>query len=72
VPVTVNHNKSPVLHVEHCLGLESWCVRHVYCYTYHRLMEARQLHNRREGWLLILLTYVVLEVGILGSFFPAF
>ena len=49
VPVTVNHNKSPVIHVEHCLGLESWCVRHVYCYTYHRLMDARQLRTRREG-----------------------
>lgn len=48
VPVTVNHNKSPVIHVEHCLGLESWCVRHVYCYTYHRLMDARQLRSRRE------------------------
>jgi len=49
VPVTVNHNKSPVIHVEHYLGLESWCVRHVYCYTYHRLMDARQLRTRREG-----------------------
>ncbi|XP_069694205.1 protein prenyltransferase alpha subunit repeat-containing protein 1 [Periplaneta americana] len=48
VPVTVNNNKSPVLHVEHSLGLESWCVRHVYCYTYHRLMDARQLRSRRE------------------------
>ncbi|XP_023712259.1 protein prenyltransferase alpha subunit repeat-containing protein 1 isoform X2 [Cryptotermes secundus] len=53
VPVTVNHNKSPVLHVEHCLGLESWCVRHVYCYTYRRLMDARHLRNRREGALLL-------------------
>lgn len=28
-------NKSPVLLVENCLGLESWCVKHVYmfCYT---------------------------------------
>ncbi|XP_068081653.1 protein prenyltransferase alpha subunit repeat-containing protein 1 isoform X3 [Anabrus simplex] len=47
IPVTLNQNKSPVHHEEHCLGLESWCVRHVYCYAYHRLMDARQQKHRR-------------------------
>ena len=59
VHVTENHNKSPVLHVEHSLGLESWCVRHVYCYTYHRLMDARQHRSRREGVILFLCKMVI-------------
>ncbi|XP_063245081.1 protein prenyltransferase alpha subunit repeat-containing protein 1 [Bacillus rossius redtenbacheri] len=48
VPVEESTNKSPVLHAEHCLGLESWCVRHVYCHAYHRLMDIRQQRIRRE------------------------
>lgn len=32
-------NKSPVLHLENCLGLESWCVKHVYIYCYNELMD---------------------------------
>ncbi|XP_049792011.1 protein prenyltransferase alpha subunit repeat-containing protein 1 isoform X1 [Schistocerca nitens] len=47
IPVTVNHNKSPLHHVEHCLALESWCVRHVYCYAYHRLLDTRHFRHRR-------------------------
>lgn len=40
VPVDVNYqNKSPVLHLENCLGLESWCVKHVYMYCYSELMN---------------------------------
>lgn len=32
-------NKSPVLYLENCLGLESWCVKHVYMYCYTELMD---------------------------------
>lgn len=40
VPVESNFkNKSPVLHIENCLGLESWCVKHVYIYCYNELMD---------------------------------
>lgn len=40
VPVDTNfQNKSPVLHLENCLGLESWCVKHVYMYCYTELMD---------------------------------
>ncbi|XP_075979699.1 protein prenyltransferase alpha subunit repeat-containing protein tempura [Anticarsia gemmatalis] len=40
VPVESNNqNKSPVLHLENCLGLESWCVKHVYMYCYSELMD---------------------------------
>ncbi|KAK7866138.1 hypothetical protein R5R35_004786 [Gryllus longicercus] len=47
LPITLNQNKSPVHHVENCLGLELWCVRHVYSYAYHRLFDMRQQKNRR-------------------------
>ncbi|CAG2121828.1 unnamed protein product, partial [Medioppia subpectinata] len=39
-------NKSPVVHVEHRLGLESWCVRHLYHYTYHKFLDSRIANNR--------------------------
>lgn len=40
VPAEINfQNKSPVLHSENCLGLESWCVKHVYIYCYSELMK---------------------------------
>lgn len=32
-----NTNKSPVIHIEHNLGLESWCVQYIYVYA-HRLL----------------------------------
>ncbi|XP_050526166.1 protein prenyltransferase alpha subunit repeat-containing protein 1 [Daktulosphaira vitifoliae] len=43
-----SQNKSPVLHVEHCLGLETWCVRHVYQYVYQRLILHRKRLKRIE------------------------
>ena len=40
VPMDVNfQNKSPVLHLENCLGLESWCVKHVYMYCYSEILD---------------------------------
>ncbi|KAI5651593.1 protein prenyltransferase alpha subunit repeat domain-containing protein [Phthorimaea operculella] len=40
VPTEANfQNKSPVLHLENCLGLESWCVKHVYMCCYTELMD---------------------------------
>ncbi|RZF34510.1 hypothetical protein LSTR_LSTR011752 [Laodelphax striatellus] len=48
VAVTLNENKSPVIVESHCLGLESWCVKHVYCHAYSRVMEARQQKRRKE------------------------
>ncbi|GLV44157.1 tempura [Carabus blaptoides fortunei] len=39
IPVSLNQNKSPVIHVEHNLGLESWCVKHVYSYAYKKILE---------------------------------
>ncbi|XP_054286808.1 protein prenyltransferase alpha subunit repeat-containing protein 1 [Macrosteles quadrilineatus] len=48
LPVSLNENRSPVHHVNNCLGLESWCVPHVYCYAYNLLMDIRQQKRRRE------------------------
>lgn len=40
IPVDINtQNKSPVLFMENCLGLESWCIKHVYMYCYSDLMD---------------------------------
>ncbi|XP_050086922.1 protein prenyltransferase alpha subunit repeat-containing protein 1 [Anopheles aquasalis] len=46
IPMPLNQNKSPVIHVEHNLGLQSWCVPFIYTYA-HRLI----LRYRNE-WLL--------------------
>lgn len=49
VPVDCNiQNKSPVLHLENCLGLESWCVKHVYMYCYSELMDKYCTKSKRR------------------------
>lgn len=43
VPVTENNkNKSPVLYEEHSVGLEMWCVKHVYSYIHSYLLKIRK------------------------------
>lgn len=37
IPMPSNTNKSPVIHIEHNLGLQSWCVKYIYEYA-HRLL----------------------------------
>ncbi|VVD02707.1 unnamed protein product [Leptidea sinapis] len=40
VPVDTNfRNKSPVICLENCLGIESWCVKHVYFYSHTKVMD---------------------------------
>lgn len=41
-------NRSPIIHVEHKLGLESWCVKHVYAYAYSKILEAKQSKRRED------------------------
>ncbi|CAH2087031.1 unnamed protein product [Euphydryas editha] len=49
VPVDINfQNKSPVLHLENCLGLESWCIKHVYMYCYSELMDKYSIKSKRK------------------------
>lgn len=37
-----NKNKTPVLHVENNLGLESWCVHHVYEYAHKTILATKR------------------------------
>ncbi|XP_015190253.1 PREDICTED: protein prenyltransferase alpha subunit repeat-containing protein 1-B [Polistes dominula] len=48
IPCEDNENKSPVFHQEDSLGLASWCVQPLYCYTHRRLLEHRGNKHRRE------------------------
>ncbi|CAH1113666.1 unnamed protein product [Psylliodes chrysocephalus] len=41
-------NKSPVLYLEHNLGLESWCIKHVYQYACSVLFEHKLQLSRRK------------------------
>ncbi|KAH8329987.1 hypothetical protein KR067_012325 [Drosophila pandora] len=45
IPKETNCNKSPVVHVEHNLGLESWCAQHVYDHAHRTLIS-----HRRQTW----------------------
>ncbi|XP_018324874.1 protein prenyltransferase alpha subunit repeat-containing protein 1 [Agrilus planipennis] len=53
VPVTENKNKSPILYErqngsEHHLGLESWCVKHIYKYASTELFRVRRLLKKNR------------------------
>lgn len=48
IPVALSQNKSPVLHVQHNVCLESWCVKYVYSYAYQKLLEVRKLVSRMK------------------------
>lgn len=49
IPAEINTtNKSPVLYQEHSIGLESWCIQHVYRYAYMELMEVRSALAKRR------------------------
>ncbi|XP_055677828.1 protein prenyltransferase alpha subunit repeat-containing protein 1 [Lutzomyia longipalpis] len=41
IPMPSNQNKSPVIHVEHNLGLESWCIKHIYDYCHRVILDSR-------------------------------
>ncbi|XP_049300832.1 protein prenyltransferase alpha subunit repeat-containing protein 1 [Anopheles funestus] len=41
IPMPLNQNKSPVIHVEHNLGLQSWCIECVYTYAHRLILQYR-------------------------------
>lgn len=41
-------NKSPVLYEQHNVGLESWCVKHVYSYACSFLFDHKELLSKRK------------------------
>ncbi|XP_037814827.1 protein prenyltransferase alpha subunit repeat-containing protein 1 [Lucilia sericata] len=47
IPTVLNRNKSPVIHVEHNLGLESWCAKHVYDHAHKMLMNYKKQSLQR-------------------------
>lgn len=36
-------NRSPVVHIDHRLGLESWCVKHVYKFANEKYLDLKSL-----------------------------
>ncbi|KAH8418915.1 hypothetical protein KR222_004448 [Zaprionus bogoriensis] len=48
IPKETNCNKSPVVHVEHNLGLESWCARHVYDHAHRTLISHRRQTQQQQ------------------------
>ncbi|XP_067635951.1 protein prenyltransferase alpha subunit repeat-containing protein 1-like isoform X1 [Eurosta solidaginis] len=47
IPTILNRNKSPVIHAEHHLGLESWCTKHVYDHSHKTIIGYRRQHQQR-------------------------
>ncbi|KAK4287890.1 hypothetical protein Pmani_039052 [Petrolisthes manimaculis] len=41
-------NRSPVITLGHKLGLESWCVKHVYAYAYAKILHARKTKRHHD------------------------
>lgn len=41
IPTLSYQNKSPVIHVEHNLGLESWCAKHVYDFSHKTILASK-------------------------------
>lgn len=42
-------NKSPVVFIENNLGLEKWCVPHLYCYAYKHFFRHKVDNYNRAG-----------------------
>ncbi|GAB0098986.1 protein prenyltransferase alpha subunit repeat-containing protein 1 [Sergentomyia squamirostris] len=49
IPMPSNQNKSPVIHVEHNLGLESWCIKHVYDHCHRVILDSRLSHAHKHS-----------------------
>ncbi|XP_037935382.1 protein prenyltransferase alpha subunit repeat-containing protein 1-B [Teleopsis dalmanni] len=47
IPTLLNQNKSPVIHVDHNLGLESWCAHHVYDHAHKTIIAYRRYQANR-------------------------
>lgn len=48
IPKETNFNKSPVVHVDHNLGLESWCAQHVYDHAHRTLISHRRQTTQQQ------------------------
>lgn len=52
IPVETNqNNKSPVLHVDHNLGLESWCIKYIYEYAHKEVLKYKtNIVHSKQYW----------------------
>ncbi|XP_063696422.1 protein prenyltransferase alpha subunit repeat-containing protein 1 isoform X2 [Culicoides brevitarsis] len=52
IPVETNqNNKSPVLHVDHNLGLESWCIKYIYEYAHKEVLKYKSnIFHSKQYW----------------------
>nr|XP_018915668.1 PREDICTED: protein prenyltransferase alpha subunit repeat-containing protein 1 [Bemisia tabaci] len=69
IPQPESQNKSPVHSVEHCLGLESWSVPHIFYYAYRNINEISSKNYRSkfkdpESLSNLLTTALLLNPGI--------
>ncbi|XP_055638481.1 protein prenyltransferase alpha subunit repeat-containing protein 1 isoform X2 [Toxorhynchites rutilus septentrionalis] len=49
IPMPSNTNKSPVIHVEHNLGLQSWCVKYIYEYSHRTILRHKSDYQKISG-----------------------
>ncbi|XP_068202805.1 protein prenyltransferase alpha subunit repeat-containing protein 1 [Palaemon carinicauda] len=56
-------NRSPIINIEHKVGLESWCVKHVYAYAYTKILDAKQTKRREDPVLLLRWTQFCLLIA---------
>ncbi|XP_001844388.2 protein prenyltransferase alpha subunit repeat-containing protein 1 [Culex quinquefasciatus] len=49
IPMPSNTNKSPVIHAEHNLGLQSWCVKYIYEYAHRLILRYKTECGRPTG-----------------------
>lgn len=49
IPMPSNTNKSPVIHAEHNLGLQSWCVKYVYEYSHRVILRHKAECSKPSG-----------------------
>jgi protein prenyltransferase alpha subunit repeat containing protein 1 len=49
IPMASNENKSPIVHVEHHLGVQSWCIKFIYEYAHKVIIKYKQ-DNMKFHW----------------------
>lgn len=48
IPVSESTNRSPVIHISHNVGIESWCVKTVFMYCYENTLKINPLWRREH------------------------
>ncbi|GIX95718.1 protein prenyltransferase alpha subunit repeat-containing protein 1-B [Caerostris extrusa] len=56
-------NKCPVIHVDHKIALEDWCVKHVYVYAYSKFFEWRKKPYNIDSECFLMWTSAILLIN---------